>query len=80
MLQLARHTGRREDRRPLHCSITQRHYRNFIQQLTINASVRHPNCVFIVAACEDRSDPIYVMEWMSGGSLHEALGKVPPPP
>jgi serine/threonine-protein kinase len=23
---------------------------------------------------------MYVMEWMSGGSLHEMLGKVPPPP
>ncbi len=50
------------------------------EELTINASVRHPNCVVVVAACEDRSDPIYVMEWMSGGSLHEALGKLPPPP
>ena len=65
---------------PLQCSITERDYRKFIEELTINASVRHPNCVVVVAACQDRLDPIYVMEWMSGGSLHEALGKVPPPP
>ncbi len=42
--------------------------------------MRHPNCVVVVAACQDRSDPIYVMEWMSGGSLYEALGKEPPAP
>ena len=65
---------------PLQCSITERDYRKFIEELTINASVRHPNCVVVVAACQDRSDPIYVMEWMSGGSLYEALGSVPPPP
>ena len=65
---------------PLQCSITERDYRKFIEELTINASVRHPNCVVVVAACQDRLDPIYVMEWMSGGSLYEALGKEPPPP
>ena len=65
---------------PLQCSITERDYRKFIEELTINACVRHPNCVVVVAACQDRSDPIYVMEWMSGGSLYEALGSVPPPP
>ena len=65
---------------PLQCCITERDYRKFIEELELNASVRHPNCVVVVAACQDRSDPIYVMEWMSGGSLYEALGKVPPPP
>ena len=64
---------------PLQCCITERDYRKFIEELELNASVRHPNCVVVVAACQDRSDPIYVMEWMSGGSLYEALGKVPPP-
>ena len=50
---------------PLQCSITERDYRKFIEELTINACVRHPNCVVVVAACQDRSDPIYVIEWMS---------------
>jgi len=65
---------------PLQCSLTERDFNKFIDELTINASVRHPNCVVVVAACRDRADPMYVMEWMSGGSLHEMLGKVPPPP
>jgi serine/threonine protein kinase len=65
---------------PLKCSITERDYQKFIEELKLNASVRHPNCVVVVAACQDRTDPIYVMEWMSGGSLYEALGRVPPPP
>jgi serine/threonine protein kinase len=65
---------------PLQCSITERDYQKFIEELKLNASVRHPNCVVVVAACQDRSDPIYVMEWLGGGSLYEALGNVPPPP
>jgi serine/threonine protein kinase len=65
---------------PLQCSLTERDFKKFIDELTISASVRHPNCVVVVAACRDRADPMYVMEWMSGGSLHEMLGRVPPPP
>ncbi len=65
---------------PLQCSLTEKNFRKFIDELTISASVRHPNCVVVVAACQDRSDPMYVMEWMSGGSLHEMLGKDTPPP
>jgi serine/threonine protein kinase len=65
---------------PLQCSLTERDFNKFIDELTISASVRHPNCVAVVAACQDRSDPMYVMEWMCGGSLHEMLGRVPPPP
>jgi serine/threonine protein kinase len=65
---------------PLQCSLTEKDFKQFIDELTINASVRHPNCVIVVAACQDRLDPMYVMEWMSGGSLHELLGKVTPPP
>ena len=65
---------------PLQCALTERDFKKFIDELTISASVRHPNCVAVVAACQDRADPMYVMEWMSGGSLHEMLGKVPPPP
>jgi serine/threonine protein kinase len=65
---------------PLQCSLTERDFNTVRDELTINASVRHLNCVVVVAACRDRADPMYVMEWMSGGSLHEMLGKVPPPP
>jgi serine/threonine-protein kinase len=65
---------------PLQCSLTERDFKKFIDELTISASVRHPNCVAVVAACHDRADPMYVMEWMSGGSLHEMLGRVPAPP
>jgi serine/threonine protein kinase len=65
---------------PLQCSLTERDFNKFIDELTISASVRHPNCVAVLAACHDRADPMYVMEWMSGGSLHEMLGKVPPAP
>ncbi len=62
---------------PHQCPIPERDFQKFIKELSINASVRHPNCVVVVAACEDRSDPFYVMEWMGGGSLHEALGRRP---
>jgi serine/threonine protein kinase len=65
---------------PLLSKLTERDFKKFIDELTINASVRHPNCVVVLAACQDRSDPMYVMEWMSGGSLYEMLGRVPPPP
>jgi serine/threonine protein kinase len=65
---------------PLLSSLTERDFKKFIDELSINASVRHPNCVIVIAACQDRSDPMYVMEWMSGGSLHEMLGRLPPPP
>ena len=65
---------------PLQCSLTERDFKKFVDELTISASVRHPNCVAVVAACQDRADPMYVMEWMSGGSLHEMLGKETPPP
>jgi serine/threonine protein kinase len=65
---------------PLHCSLTEKNFKKFIDELSINASVRHPNCVVVVAACHDRADPMYVMEWMSGGSLLEMLGKETPPP
>jgi serine/threonine protein kinase len=65
---------------PLHCSLTEKNFKKFIEELSINASVRHPNCVVVLAACHDRADPMYVMEWMSGGSLFEMLGKDTTPP
>jgi serine/threonine protein kinase len=65
---------------PLLSKLTERDFKKFIDELSINASVRHPNCVAVIAACQDRSDPMYVMDWVSGGSLYEMLGRVPHPP
>ncbi len=64
---------------PLQCSLTERDFNKFIDELTISASVRHPNCVAVLAACHGRTYPMYAMERMSGGSLHDVLGKAPPP-
>ena len=45
---------------PLQCSLTERDFNKFIDELTISASVRHPNCVAVLAACHDRADPMYL--------------------
>lgn len=62
------------------CSLTEREFKKFVEELHVMASVCHPNCVMLRAACKDRNNPMYVMEWVGGGSLHEALGKEEPLP
>lgn len=39
---------------PLLSKLTERDFKKFIDELTINASVRHPNCVVVLAACHVR--------------------------
>ena len=42
--------------------------------------VRHPNCVQVIAASLDPSDPFIVMEWVPGGNWFNKLCSDPPPP
>jgi serine/threonine protein kinase len=64
---------------PIHaCSLNQKQFKEFLRELDVMANVKHPNCVMLLAACEDRNEPFLVMEWMHGGNLHEALGKDDP--
>jgi serine/threonine protein kinase len=60
------------------CSLTEKQFKEFVRELTVMASVKHPHCVTLLAACEDRTDPLLVMEWVSGGNLFEALGRDDP--
>jgi serine/threonine protein kinase len=60
------------------CSLTEKQFKEFIRELTVMANVKHPHCVTLLAACEDRTDPLLVMEWMCGGNLFEALGRDDP--
>ena len=60
------------------CSLTEKQFKEFVRELTVMASVKHPHCVTLLAACEDRTDPLLVMEWVSGGNLFEALGRDEP--
>ncbi len=57
------------------CALTEKQFTEFTRELNVMASVKHPNCVLLLAACGDRNDPMLVMEWISGGTLFEALGK-----
>jgi serine/threonine protein kinase len=60
------------------CSLTEKQFKEFIRELTVMANVRHPHCVMLLAACQNRTDPLLVMEWMCGGNLFEALGRDDP--
>jgi serine/threonine protein kinase len=60
------------------CSLTEKQFKELIREMTIMASVKHPHCVTLLAACEDRTNPLLVMEWLSGGNLFEALGRDDP--
>ena len=57
------------------CCLTEKQFKEFVRELAVMANVKHPHCVMLLAACEDRADPLLVMEWMCGGNLFEALGK-----
>lgn len=59
--------------------LSKRDFDRFIQESKIAASVRHQNCVALFAACRDPSDPMLVMEWVSGGNLYDVLANNPPP-
>ena len=61
-------------------TLAKRDYDRFIQESKISASVRHPNCVTLFAACRDPSDPMLVMEWVGGGNVYDCLANNPPPP
>jgi serine/threonine protein kinase len=60
------------------CSLTEKQFKEFVRELTVMANVKHPHCVTLLAACDDRADPFLVMEWMCGGHLFEALGRDDP--
>ena len=60
------------------CSLTEKQFKEFIRELTVMANVKHPHCVMLLAACQNRNDPLLVIEWMCGGNLFEALGRDDP--
>jgi serine/threonine protein kinase len=60
------------------CALTEKQFKEFVRELTVMANVKHPHCVTLLAACEDRNDPLLVMEWMYGGNLFQALGRDDP--
>lgn len=61
-------------------SLSKRDYDRFIEESKIASSVRHQNCVALLGACQDPSDPMLVMEWVAGGNLYDALANNPPAP
>jgi serine/threonine protein kinase len=49
--------------------------KKFVKELEIQARLRHPNCVGVLAVCSEAQNVFIVMEWMYGGSLFAQLAK-----
>jgi serine/threonine protein kinase len=45
----------------------------FIREVNVMCSLRHPNTVLFMGACVDGDELLIVMEWCSRGSLHSVL-------
>ena len=52
--------------------------RAFENEADIMRKINHTNCVHLIGTCGPPDRFALVMEWMNGGNLYEALGRLPP--
>jgi len=58
--------------------LSERDAGTFHNEATVMRSITHTNCVRLEGTCGPPDRFALVMEWMSGGNLYEALGRLPP--
>jgi serine/threonine protein kinase len=58
--------------------LSERDERAFNLEAQVMRSITHANCVRLVGTCGPPDRFALVMEWMNGGNLYEALGRLPP--
>ncbi|NJM41395.1 MAG: protein kinase [Anaerolineae bacterium] len=58
---------------PAALATAQSFQQKFDQQLAIGYTIRHPNCAAVLGGNADITSPYVIEEWLSGGSLREAM-------
>jgi serine/threonine protein kinase len=61
-------------------ALNPRELKRFEREIALQAKVRHPHCVQIMAGSLNPSDPFIVMEWVPGRNWFDKLASDPPPP